>query len=104
MNEEFPFTKEYLKDLPRDDLVKLAHYSNMRVRRSHTNEQIIERLWDKYYPDVLVCDSNRLVIPCERTINDDGDEIIEYDGQEYNLTKMSVRIYRILMAKMEEGK
>lgn len=105
MNEEFPFTKEYLRTLSRDDLIKLATtYSRMRIRKKYTNEEIINKLWDRYYPDVLVCDGNRIVTPCERYINDDGDEIIEYDGQKYNLSKMSVRIYRILMAKMEEGK
>jgi hypothetical protein len=104
MNEEFPFTKEYLRALSRDDLVKLANYSNMRVRRSHTNEQIIDRLWNKYYPDVLVCDSARVVTPCERQINADGDEIIEYDGQEYNISRMSNRVRLILEARMREGR
>lgn len=105
MNEEFPFTKEYLRTLSRDDLIKLATtYSKIPVWKKYTNEEIIEKLWDKYYPDVLVCDGTRTAIPCERKINADGDEIIEYKGQIYNISRMSNRVRLIFEARMREGK
>jgi hypothetical protein len=103
MNEEFPFTKEYLRELNRDTLVKLAQHCGIIVRKNTTNERIIEKLWDKYYPEVIICDSSKRPIRCERHINDDGDEIIVYKEQVYNLSKMSVQLKRILEYRILEG-
>jgi len=103
MNNEFPFTKEYLRTLPRDKLVKLAQYSGIKVKRNNTEETIIKKLWDRYYPPVLICDSSLYPVHCEQHMNAEGELIIVYDGQEYNLSRMSERLKRILDTRIREG-
>jgi len=103
MNREFPFTKEYLRTLPRDKLIRIAQYSGIKVRRNNTEERIIEKLWNKYYPPIFICDSSKYPTRCEQYLNAEGEQIIVYDGQEYNLSRMSERVKRILEARMREG-
>jgi thymidine kinase len=103
MRDDFPFTREQLDALHRDKLIKLAKYCGIEVHRDHTNQKIIDKLWDKYYPEVLICDSSKYPVRCRRFLNEEGDEIIVYKDQEYNLSRMGERVKRILDFRIREG-
>jgi len=103
MNKDFPFTKEELLTYDRDSLVSLAKYHNVVVRRKDTNTDIVNKLWEKYYPEVIICGNEKFAVRCEQHIDENGDEIIFYQGRKYNLSKMAVRVKRAFAGRMRRG-
>lgn len=102
MNPDLPFTKEQLLKYGRDSLVSLAKYHKIIVKKNHTNQEIVDKLWEKYYPVVVICGHGKAV-RCERHIDANGDEIITYEGKTYNLSRMGVRAQRALAGRMGLG-
>lgn len=102
MNPDLPFTKERLLKYDRDSLVSLAKYHGIKVKQKYTNQDIVDKLWEKYYPVVVICGHGKAV-RCERNVDANGDEIIIYEGKTYNLSRMGVRAQRALAGRMGLG-
>jgi hypothetical protein len=93
----FPFaSKEQLSEIKRTKLIRLAGYYKIKVRRGWSNKKIVDEMWRKFHPSLIFCDGTRHVTEAEVELNDEGEEIVKFDGMTFNVSKMSVR-QRLLM-------
>lgn len=99
----FPFnSKEQLLEIKRTKLIRLAGFYGIKVKQDWSNERIVNEMWNKFHPSLIFCDGTLHVTTAEVELNDEGEEIVKFDGMTFNVTKMSVRQRLMMEARLRE--